>query len=89
MNSSGDAHIGGASKGLLMNSNSTKSIHGTIIEGGSSSSGDNKRPSIIREKKTEEDMDDNSTEGIEMTNKYKSLFNNDNKSEEFTWSNDV
>lgn len=46
----------GASKGLLMNSNSCKNIiPGTIMEGGSSSSEENKRPSIVHEQKTEED----------------------------------
>lgn len=45
----GDGVSGGASKGLLTNSNSCKNITGAIIEGGSSSSEENKRPSIVHE----------------------------------------
>jgi hypothetical protein len=46
----------GASKGLLLNSStSCKTLPGTIIEGGSSSSEENKRPFIVHEQKTEED----------------------------------
>jgi hypothetical protein len=54
---------GGASKGLLSTSNSCKTIRGVIIEGGSSSSEENKRPSIVHEQKTEEDAEDTSNGG--------------------------
>ena len=44
----------------LHSSNSCKSIlGGTIVEGGSSSSDENKRPSTVQEQKTEEDAEDN------------------------------
>jgi len=44
----------------LQTSNSCKNITGaTIVEGGSSSSGENKRPSTVHEQKTEEDAEDN------------------------------
>jgi hypothetical protein len=39
--------VAGASKGLLASNNSCKAIGGAIIEGGSSSSEENKRPSTV------------------------------------------
>lgn len=44
----------------MQSSSSCKNIAGNpIIEGGSSSSDENKRPSIVQEQKTEEDAEDN------------------------------
>jgi hypothetical protein len=53
----------GATKGLMQTSNSCKTLSGVIMEGGSTSSEENKRPSIVQEQKTEEDAEDTSNGG--------------------------
>ena len=77
----GNNQVAGASKGLLVSSNSCKTIGGTIVEGGSSSSEENKRPSIVQEQKTEEDAEDNSTSG---ENLYQTKINNESVQQENT-----
>jgi hypothetical protein len=56
-NNSSQKQLGGF---ILHSSNSCKNIIGNpIMEGGSSSSDENKRPSTVQEQKTEEDAEDN------------------------------
>lgn len=80
----------GASKGLLSASNSCKNINGAILEGGSSSSEENKRPSIVHEQKTEEDAEDNSNSG-EVTMRYRNIQDQSEPGNggDCLWSNDV